>query len=58
MIRPDSLTAAEREFAKDLGNGLPQYRDALTSIALEAKKTHGVTNRVVQSDSADAAAGL
>jgi carboxyl-terminal processing protease len=44
VIRPDSLTAAEREFAKDLGNGLPQYRDALTSIALEAKKTHGVTN--------------
>ena len=43
VIRPDSLTNAEREFAKDLGNGLPQYRDALTSIALEAKKTHGVS---------------
>ena len=42
VIRPDTLTAAEREFAKALGNGLPQYRDALTSIALEAKKTHGV----------------
>jgi carboxyl-terminal processing protease len=44
VVRPDSLTSAEREFAKDLGNGLPQYRDALTSIALEAKKTHGITN--------------
>jgi carboxyl-terminal processing protease len=42
VIRPDTLTTSEREFAKALGNGLPQYRDALTSIALEAKKTHGV----------------
>src|SRR5918998_1465069 len=42
VIRPDTLTEAEREFAKALGNGLPQYRDALTSIALEAKKNHGV----------------
>jgi carboxyl-terminal processing protease len=42
VIRPDTLSVAEREFAKALGNGLPQYRDALTSIALEAKKTHGV----------------
>jgi carboxyl-terminal processing protease len=42
VIRPDTLTVSEREFAKELGNGLPQYRDALTSIALEAKKTHGI----------------
>jgi carboxyl-terminal processing protease len=42
VIRPDTLTNSEREFAKALGNGLPQYRDALTSIALEAKKSHGV----------------
>jgi carboxyl-terminal processing protease len=42
VIRPDTLTASEREFANALGNGLPQYRDALTSIALEAKKSHGV----------------
>jgi carboxyl-terminal processing protease len=42
VIRADTLTTAEREFAKALGNGLPVYRDALTSIALEAKKTHGV----------------
>jgi carboxyl-terminal processing protease len=42
VIRPDTLTLPEREFAKALGNALPQYRDALTSIALEAKKTHGV----------------
>jgi carboxyl-terminal processing protease len=42
VVRPDTLTAAEREFAKALGNGFPQYRDALTSIALDAKRTHGV----------------
>jgi carboxyl-terminal processing protease len=42
VIRADTLTTAEREFAKALGNGLPQYRDALTSIALEAKNSHGV----------------
>jgi carboxyl-terminal processing protease len=40
VIRPDTLTASERDFAKALGNGLPQYRDALTSIALESKKSH------------------
>ena len=42
VVRLDTLTAPEREFAKALGNGLPQYRDALTTIALDAKKTHGV----------------
>jgi carboxyl-terminal processing protease len=42
VVRPDTLTASERDFAKALGSALPEYRDALTSIALEAKKTHGV----------------
>jgi len=42
VIRLDTLTGAEREFAKALGNGLPQYRDALTSIALESKKNHSI----------------
>jgi carboxyl-terminal processing protease len=42
VVRPDTLTTAEREFAKALGTGLPQYRDVLTSMALEAKKTHGI----------------
>jgi carboxyl-terminal processing protease len=44
VVRLDTLTAAEREFAKALGNGLPQYRDALTSIALDAKKNRRVTS--------------
>jgi len=42
VIRPDSLTSAERDFAKALGNSLPQYRDALTTIALNAKKTNSI----------------
>lgn len=42
VIRPDTLTTAEREFAKALGDGLPQYRDVLTTIALEAKKANAV----------------
>jgi len=42
VIRPDTLTEAEREFAKALGNGLPQYRDALTTIALESKKANSI----------------
>jgi carboxyl-terminal processing protease len=42
VVRPDTLTGAEREFAKALGNGLPQYRDALTTIALEAKKANSI----------------
>jgi C-terminal peptidase (prc) len=39
VIRPDSLSGAEKDFAKALGNHLPEYRDVLTSFALEAKKS-------------------
>jgi carboxyl-terminal processing protease len=42
VVRPDTLSASEREFAKALGNGFPQYKDALTTIALDAKRSHGV----------------
>jgi len=38
VIRPDSLTSSERVFAKELGNHVPQYRDVLTSYALDIKK--------------------
>jgi carboxyl-terminal processing protease len=38
VIRPDSLTGAEKEFAKALGSHLPEYRDVLTTFALESKK--------------------
>ncbi len=44
VIRTDSLTEAEREFAKALGTDAPLFRDVLTSFALEQKSTRGVTS--------------
>lgn len=38
VIRSDTLTDGEREFARALGTHLPEYRDALTSYALELKE--------------------
>jgi carboxyl-terminal processing protease len=38
VIRPDTLSGGEKEFAKALGNHLPEYRDVLTTYALETKK--------------------
>jgi carboxyl-terminal processing protease len=38
VIRPDTLSGGEKEFAKALGSHLPEYRDVLTTFALEAKK--------------------
>ncbi len=37
VVRFDTLTEAEREFAKALGTDLPLYRDVLTAFALEQK---------------------
>ncbi len=37
VIRSDTLTETERDFAKALGANLPQYRDVLTGFALEQK---------------------
>ncbi len=42
VIRSDTLTETEREFAKALGTDLPAYRDVLTSFALEQKTVKGV----------------
>jgi carboxyl-terminal processing protease len=42
VIRPDTLSGGEREFAKALGSHLPEYRDVLTSFALEAKTSGAV----------------
>jgi carboxyl-terminal processing protease len=42
VIRSDTLTEGEREFAKALGTNLPQYRDVLTGFALEQKSTKKV----------------
>jgi len=44
VVRPDTLSAAEREFAKALGAKLPVYRDVLTNYALEMKRTKALQN--------------
>jgi carboxyl-terminal processing protease len=38
VIRPDTLSIGEKEFAKALGNHVPDYRDVMTSFALELKQ--------------------
>jgi carboxyl-terminal processing protease len=44
VVRADTLTEGEREFAKELGTDLPAYRDALTSMALDYKTKHAITS--------------
>jgi carboxyl-terminal processing protease len=43
VVRPDTLSTAEREFGRSLGSKVPAYRDAITAYALELKRTKGVT---------------
>ncbi len=42
VIRPDTLSGGEKEFAKALGSHLPEYRDVLTTFALEQKRGSSV----------------
>jgi carboxyl-terminal processing protease len=42
VMRADTLTEAERDFAKALGTDFPLYRDVLTSFALEQKSARAV----------------
>lgn len=42
VVRPDTLTTAEREFAKALGAKTAVYRDVITGYALELKKNKSV----------------
>ncbi|HEY9505041.1 MAG TPA: S41 family peptidase [Gemmatimonadales bacterium] len=44
VIRSDTLTEAEREFAKALGPDVPLYRDVITAFALEQKSAKAVTS--------------
>jgi carboxyl-terminal processing protease len=44
VVKFDTLTDAEREFAKALGSNLPQYRDVLTGLALEQKSAKQITS--------------
>jgi carboxyl-terminal processing protease len=44
VVRSDTLTEAEREFAKELGDDAPLYRDVITGFALEQKSAKGVSS--------------
>jgi carboxyl-terminal processing protease len=44
VIRSDTLTEAEQEFARALGNDAPLYRDVLTTYALEQKSGKTVSS--------------
>jgi carboxyl-terminal processing protease len=44
VVRADTLTEGEREFAKELGTNLPAFRDVLTSLALDYKTKHAVSS--------------
>ena len=48
VIRPDTLSTAEREFGRALGSNVPAYRDAITSYALELKRSRGVALEAFQ----------
>lgn len=43
IVRQDTLTTAEREFAKALGSSATVYRDVLTSIAVDVRQSKSVT---------------
>jgi carboxyl-terminal processing protease len=44
IVRADTLTAAEREFAKAIAPSAAILRDALVADALDVKQKHGVTD--------------
>ncbi|HEX4599896.1 MAG TPA: S41 family peptidase [Gemmatimonadales bacterium] len=44
FVVPDTFTTAERSFMKALGNKIPQFRDVLSSYALELKAANKLTN--------------
>ena len=48
IIRPDTLTASEREFIKGLGDKAQAYRDVLTTYALDVKRDKTVKSESYQ----------
>ncbi|MEO5799531.1 MAG: S41 family peptidase [Gemmatimonadales bacterium] len=48
IVRVDTLTDAEREFAKAIGGNVAGYRDALVTTALEIKEKKEVTSETFQ----------
>ena len=48
IVRPDTLTASEREFIKGLGDKAQAYRDVLTTYALDVKRDKTVKSESYQ----------
>ena len=48
IVRPDTLTATEREFIKGLGDKVQAYRDVLTTYALDVKREKTVKSESFQ----------
>jgi carboxyl-terminal processing protease len=44
VVRQDTLTGSEKEFARSIGEKVPQYRDVLTSYALELKRAGALSS--------------
>ncbi len=44
VVRQDTLTGAEKEFARVIGEKVPEYRDVLTTYALELKRTGALSS--------------
>ena len=44
VVRQDTLTGAEKEFARVIGDKVPQYRDVLTTYALELKRSGALSS--------------
>lgn len=44
IVRPDTLTTAERDFARSLGAHVADYQDVLTTYALELKNAGTITS--------------
>lgn len=44
VVRQDTLTGAEKEFARVIGDKVPQYRDVLTTYALELKRAGALSS--------------
>lgn len=44
IVRADTLTDAERAFAKGIGAHVPEFRDALVAVALDLKEKRTITS--------------
>lgn len=44
IVRADTLTGAERAFAKGIGTHVSEFRDALVAVALDLKEKHAITS--------------